>query len=438
MTNLKSLKLLDILPSSIVSDPQVLSMAKALDPELQSVSHDIREALIVSRIDELPEEVLNLLAWQWHVDFYEPEKLPVEIKRSLIKNSIIWHRKKGTLWAVKQILRDLGLEPKIREWFDIGSAPYTFGIDAIYKGNPAEIMTFLGDDTVKLLKLAVEMTKPVRAGMLYLVVIPDLPGLDPSTHGCRYDYCQYAHGFLPGLEFTPDPIENPIEPEITSASIITTSEYFRYPRWISWSGARYGDILPETGQRSASTIITSSYTDREAMEGYNTWSLRERWDDKSWPEGNARIGAKSYLQVIPIGCAAYGYARYDDLHAAESRYRNIPAPYKYDGSMLDSSQDTVKFMPIDEYSVIDNGGEVEAIVLAEAVSGETHTSGTVFENENLETVFNGLSLCNGTVAEAWEGLSASWDSDTWRPDRTWADKPPAVTAESYPTLTEVS
>jgi P2-related tail formation protein len=95
MIDLKSLKLEDILPSSITGDSQVNSAAHALDAELREVTADTREALIVSRIDELPENVLDLLAWQWHVDFYEPEKLPVALKRNLIKSSILWHRKKA-------------------------------------------------------------------------------------------------------------------------------------------------------------------------------------------------------------------------------------------------------------------------------------------------------------------------------------------------------
>jgi phage tail P2-like protein len=492
MTDIKSLKLLDILPSSIAGDAQVNAMLPALDAELLSVTGSIREALISSRIDELPENVLNLLAWQWHVDFYEPEKLPVALKRNLIKSSILWHRKKGTLWAVKQILRDLGLEPTIREWFDIGSAPYTFGIDAVYKGNPAEAMTFLGDDTLKLLRLAVEVTKPARAGMLYLVVIPDMPGLDPSTHGCRYDYCAYAHGFLPGLELAPGPIGNPFEPDIAFASALEMSAHFKYPLWLSWDGFRYGDILPETGQRSSSAVSSSFYSDREAMEGYNTWRLRERWDGKSWADGKARIGGQCFVQVYPAGCAVYGNARYDALQAMESRYRHIPEPYRYDGSLLDSSQDHSGYEPINEYTTINVGSEADAAVTVEAASGsaliawiaseneslgigssrlslyigfeneplaagsaclsssigfgnEPSATGSIclslsigFENEPLETGSNGYSLSIAIEAAAWEGLSASWDSDGWRPDRTWADKPPAVTADCYLTLTEVS
>ncbi|MDR3164987.1 MAG: phage tail protein I [Synergistaceae bacterium] len=194
------LSLRDVIPSSIAGDPQIQAMIDALDPELQGVSSETREALIYSRIDELPENVIDLLAWQWHVDFYEPELLPVEMKRSLVKNSIPRHSKKGTLWAVKQILRDLGLEPTVREWFEInGAEPYTFAIEAVRKGDPSNLLTYLGGDTEKLIKLAVEVTKPARAHMLYMALLPDPPDivLEHGYNLCFYDKCLHSCSWWP-------------------------------------------------------------------------------------------------------------------------------------------------------------------------------------------------------------------------------------------------
>lgn len=126
--DIQSFSLQDILPSSINGDMQVDAASKALDPELQSVSRDIREALIYSRIDELPEPVVDLLAWQWHVDFYDIAKT-LEMKREMVKGSIRWHRKKGTVWAIRKALEMLGIESEVIEWWKIeGARPYTFAI----------------------------------------------------------------------------------------------------------------------------------------------------------------------------------------------------------------------------------------------------------------------------------------------------------------------
>lgn len=127
MHDLYSVLLEDILPDSILGDEKVAFAAKALNGELQAVSSSIFEALILSRIDELSEEAIDLLAWQFHVDFYDPA-LSLESKRNLVRSSILVHRRKGTPWAVKQVCNDAFGYAEITEWFDYGGEPYHFSI----------------------------------------------------------------------------------------------------------------------------------------------------------------------------------------------------------------------------------------------------------------------------------------------------------------------
>ena len=127
------LSLADISPPSLLYDKNILAIIAALDPQLQSVSRDVREALIFSRIDELPESVIDLLAWQWHVDFYESAH-SLDAKRAMVKSSISWHRKKGTRAAIVEALDMLGLVTRFTAWHELldeGAQPYTFEIDAL-------------------------------------------------------------------------------------------------------------------------------------------------------------------------------------------------------------------------------------------------------------------------------------------------------------------
>ena len=110
MADLSNTKLVDLLPASISGDANVIAAASAIDGELQKVTALIPETVLIARIDVLPEKVLDLLAWQWHVDFYDPVGFSIEKKRAVIKNSSAWHRKKGTPWAVKHSLLSAGLE----------------------------------------------------------------------------------------------------------------------------------------------------------------------------------------------------------------------------------------------------------------------------------------------------------------------------------------
>ena len=111
----------------------------AFDQHLQEVSRNIREAFIVSRIHELPENVIDLLAWQWHVDFYEPE---------------------------------------------LQTEPHTFSVRGCYKDDHVNV-DFLGEDADGILTQIIELTKPARSRLLKLLVAP-IP-IDMTKHVCRWD-----------------------------------------------------------------------------------------------------------------------------------------------------------------------------------------------------------------------------------------------------------
>ena len=118
--DLQSVSLLDILPPNLLADEQIKAAAQALDTELQKITDATREALLLPRLDELPEAVIDLLAWQWHVDFYEPVGMDIETKRRLIKSSIAWHRIKGTPAAVEQVVSAAFDTSHVKEWFEYG------------------------------------------------------------------------------------------------------------------------------------------------------------------------------------------------------------------------------------------------------------------------------------------------------------------------------
>ena len=182
---LEAISLKDIIPSSISGDKNIQVVLRAVDPQLQEVSQNIREAFIVSRIHELPENVIDLLAWQWHVDFYEPE-LPIETKRALVLESIRWHRKKGTKAAIVSALEKLGFVPTIKEWYEteLQSEPHTFSVRGYYKDDHVNV-DFLGEDADGILTHIIELTKPARSRLLKLLVAP-IP-IDMTKHVCRWD-----------------------------------------------------------------------------------------------------------------------------------------------------------------------------------------------------------------------------------------------------------
>ncbi len=128
MINIYELNLLDLLPLSIKTE-EIEGVCKALDRQLMEISGRLIENIILPRIDELPENTVDLLAWQLHVDFYEPLSLSLEKKRELVKNAVVWHKKKGTRRAVEQLVKTVFFDDfKVEEWFVYNGKPYYFRI----------------------------------------------------------------------------------------------------------------------------------------------------------------------------------------------------------------------------------------------------------------------------------------------------------------------
>ena len=117
MLKLENITLSALAPPSITHDKNVKAIFDAIDPELRAIHQDIQKVLIYSRIDELPEEIIDLLAWQWHVDFYELAN-DLQTKREMVKGSIEWHRHKGTAYAIVKALEMLGVEARFIPWYE--------------------------------------------------------------------------------------------------------------------------------------------------------------------------------------------------------------------------------------------------------------------------------------------------------------------------------
>lgn len=124
---LADIQLRDLIPSSIRGDATIAAIAAAVEPELQAVNQAIPSVLLWSRINELPEEIIDLLGWQFHCDFWRPD-LDLDAKRRLVLSSYRWHKKKGTPWAVRTVLADMGYsDVELIEEFTVRNAWHAAG-----------------------------------------------------------------------------------------------------------------------------------------------------------------------------------------------------------------------------------------------------------------------------------------------------------------------
>ena len=91
----------------IVRDPKYTALAD-LSKRLNKLD---TSQIMTTLVDLLGDDFIPLLAEKWSVTGYDGLLMAdsLESKRALIKSAIELHRKKGTPWAIREVLRKLGL-----------------------------------------------------------------------------------------------------------------------------------------------------------------------------------------------------------------------------------------------------------------------------------------------------------------------------------------
>lgn len=117
----------EILPTALQHDPKMIALAKSLTAELLAVSGEMENVLIYSRLDQLPEELVDILAYDMHVDWYSYED-PLAVKRQTVKDSVKVHKRMGTKYAVETAIQAFFPGGTVQEWFEYEGEPHHFQI----------------------------------------------------------------------------------------------------------------------------------------------------------------------------------------------------------------------------------------------------------------------------------------------------------------------
>lgn len=115
------------LPLPLKNDNNMLALANIVAGELQKTLRLSKKNIIYACINELPEKVLDLLAYDLHVDWYD-DRYTLEEKRRIIKDSVKVHRYKGTKYAVETAVSGLYPDSFVSEWFEYGGEAYGFRV----------------------------------------------------------------------------------------------------------------------------------------------------------------------------------------------------------------------------------------------------------------------------------------------------------------------
>lgn len=311
--DIESISLLDILPNSILTDPQITSAAKALDAELQSVTRAVVETLHLPRLDVLSETVVDLLAWQWHVDYYEPIGMDLDTKRRLVRESIAWHRMKGTPAAIEAVASAAFDKTTVREWYEYGGKPYYFKIVT------EDVTT--DKDTLNRLRRAVDSVKNVRSWLEEIEFLLHLQDKETAAERpelsilankierylWRGRYFDGTWTFTPAPAFDGTRVHNGLwkYDGVDAGAEAARGQYFDFigersfcGTWDFSLGKPSRKILFDSPEADPLSIIEPGFVMAENYETVLDYDTTGRTHDGSWNFGENHIRDESIIEAV--------------------------------------------------------------------------------------------------------------------------------------------
>jgi len=120
--------LLRSLPISLAGDPSMVALAEAIAGLLVQHRQEIDRLSIYPHIEKLDEALLDILAHDFKVDWWDSD-YTLEEKRRTLQSSWQVHKTLGTKAAVETAIRAIYPATQVNEWFEYGGEPYHFKLN---------------------------------------------------------------------------------------------------------------------------------------------------------------------------------------------------------------------------------------------------------------------------------------------------------------------
>lgn len=167
MINYQEGEFLDLLPVFFKEKEDWAAISYAFRKAIYNLLMDMDTTRLFADIDNVPENILDLMALEVKAPYYS-EDLPIDKKRELVKNAILWREKAGTKKAVQDLIQTLFGFGSIVEWFDFTSGDQTPGLFDI------ETEAELTPEVYEQLAKTIESVKNESSHMRYVSFIREL------------------------------------------------------------------------------------------------------------------------------------------------------------------------------------------------------------------------------------------------------------------------
>ncbi len=116
------------LPAALQKDPSAVALAEAMADLLARRPDEIEQLRIYPVIDRLDARLLDILAYDFKVDWWDAD-YSLEEKRRTLKDSWRVHKLLGTKAAVEMAISAIYPRTTVLEWWEYGGEPYHFRLD---------------------------------------------------------------------------------------------------------------------------------------------------------------------------------------------------------------------------------------------------------------------------------------------------------------------
>ena len=125
MIELKGSRFTQILPQNLSSQTRTRALAYAVGRQVDKLLAMADRMVIWAGLDQVPEQLLDYLAAELRTPAYSAD-YAVEVRRTLVRQSLLFYAAMGTPGAVDQLIRAIFSTGQMEEWFEYGGEPHHF------------------------------------------------------------------------------------------------------------------------------------------------------------------------------------------------------------------------------------------------------------------------------------------------------------------------
>jgi phage tail P2-like protein len=141
MIKLSDAELISVLPPFLKENADMQAISYAFKKGMEKMLAYAGLSALYADIEGLPDEIVDLLALEFQSQYYD-ESMDLDVKRGIVKNSIAWYAKGGTVSAVDEMVQTVFGEGEVVEWYEYNGEPGTFYINTSTELSPDIIESF--------------------------------------------------------------------------------------------------------------------------------------------------------------------------------------------------------------------------------------------------------------------------------------------------------